>query len=380
MTQTKNEDSAAFSEEKNPWGNAGVNKYSKVFSQFGVKPLTDEMKTTFSDFHLLRNGLCLGQRDLGVILNAIKEKREFNIVTGFSPSGPFHFGHKAIIDSYVYFRKFAKRGYFVISDVDAYVSRPDSKVASLKQADEYAINNIANAIALGVPENDIILQSKQPSAFFIFSHEMSKKLTLNTMKATLGHDSLGKFSAAYLQISDILFPQIKDSPAPTLIPVGIEQDPIIRLARDVANSFSSIYKFDTLATIYLSHVPSLKNVNMKMSKGVIGSGISLTENKKEVENLLRRAFTGGRNTIVEQRELGARPNICPVCILYRFTNKDSKKVDMVIEKERSGQQLCGDMKTIVTELVNNFLVEHQRKYEKALDVAVDIVNSKSKNY
>lgn len=374
------DDSADLSKEKNPWGNASVNKYSKVFSQFGVRPLTDEMKTTFNDFHLLRNELCLGQRDFGTIMEAIKKKKEFNIVTGFSPSGPFHFGHKAIIDSYVYFKKYAKRGYFVISDVDAYVSRPDSKVASLEQADEYAINNIANAIALGVPEKDIVLQSRQPSEFFIFSHEISKKLTLNTMKATLGHDSLGKFSAAYLQISDILFPQIKDSPAPTLIPVGIEQDPIIRLARDIANSFSKIYKFDPLATIYLSHVPSLKSVDMKMSKGVAGSGISLTESKNDVEYLLQRAFTGGRNTIAEQREFGARPDICPVCILYRFTNKDSKEVDIVIDKERSGQQLCGDMKAIVIELVNRFLAEHQKKYEKSLDAAANIVHSKSKNY
>ncbi len=374
------QDDAAFSEGKNPWGNASVGKYSKVFSQFGVLPINDEMKRTFSDFHLLRNGLCLGQRDFGTILDAIKEKKEFNIVTGFSPSGPFHFGHKAIIDSYVYFRKYAKRGYFIISDVDAYVSRPDSKVASLKQADEYAINNIANAIALGVPEKDIILQSKQPTKFFIFSHEISKKLTLNTMKATLGHDSLGKFSAAYLQISDILFPQIKDSPAPTLIPVGIEQDPIIRLARDVASRFSKIYKFDPIATLYLSHVPSLKSVDMKMSKGVAGSGISLMESKKDVEYLLQRAFTGGRNTVAEQRKFGANPDLCTVCILYRFINKDPKEVEAVLDKEHNGQQLCGDMKVIVTELVNKFLAEHQEKYEKALDAAINIVNSKSKNY
>lgn len=37
------------------------------------------------------------------------------------------------------------------------------------------------------------------------------------------------------QVADILHPQVNEEPAPTIVPVGLDQDPHIRLTRGVAH-------------------------------------------------------------------------------------------------------------------------------------------------
>ncbi len=280
-----------------------------------------------------------------------------------------YFGHKVIIDIYNYFRKFTKRGYFVICDLDAYVSRPDDKISSLKKAKEYAINNLANALALGIKKEDVSIQSKQTSDYFAFSHMVSKKITLNTMKAALSHSDLGKFAATYLQIADILYPQIKDGVEPTLVPVGIDQEPIIRLARDVAHKFSNDFNLEVPSSIYLSHLPSLNNYKEKMSKSKEGSAILLTEGRNNLNKTIGNAFTGGRDTEEEQRRLGGRPEICSVCAMYKFHHSDSKFVKSIFDKERQGKILCSENKNILKNFLGEYLEEHIRKYNKSIDTA-----------
>jgi len=352
-----------------PWGNKVFDKYDALYHAFGIEPVDDDVKEFFKDGYFFERGIIIGYRNFDKIMEQIKKNKDFILVSGFASSGEFHFGHKAVIDVYNYFRKFTKRGYFVICDLDAYVSRPDNKIPSLKKAKEYAIDNLANALALGVKKEDIYIQSKQNSEYFTFSHMVSKKITLNTMKATLGHCDLGKFAACYLQIADILYPQLKDGVAPTLIPVGIDQEPIIRLTRDIANKFCTQFGFEIPSSIYLSHLPSLVGHKEKMSKSKEGSAILLTEKRGNLNKIIDRAFTGGRDTAEEQRKLGGRPDICPVCTMYKFNHPDSKFVTKIYDRERRGELLCGENKNILKEFLGKFLEEHIKKYNKFVDVA-----------
>lgn len=352
-----------------PWGTKSFDKYENVYNTFGIEAVSDTVKEFFKDGYFFERGIIIGYRDFEKIMEQIKKNRDFIIVSGFASSGEFHFGHKAVIDVYNYFRKFTKRGYFIISDLDAYVSRPDNKISSLKKAKEYAIDNLANALALGVKKQDIYIQSKQTSEYFSFSHMVSKKITFNTMKAVLGHYDLGKFAACYLQIADILYPQLKDCIAPTLIPVGIDQEPIIRLTRDIAYKFSKQFGFEIPSSIYLSHVPSLVNYKEKMSKSREGSSISLTETRNNLNKIINNALTGGRDTEKEQRNLGGRPEICPVCTMYKFNHPDSKFVKNIYDREHQGELLCGENKNILKEFLGKFLEEHLKKYNKFLNVA-----------
>jgi tryptophanyl-tRNA synthetase len=352
-----------------PWGSQTFDTYDEIYHVFGIEPVSDEVREHFPDNYFFERNIIIGYRDFDKIIEQMENKKDFILVSGFASSGEFHFGHKAVIDVYNYFRKFTRRGYFVVCDLDAYVSRPDSKIPSLEKAREYAVDNIANALALGVPKEDIRIQSKQTPEYFSFSHMVAKKVTANTLQAALGHIDLGKFAATYLQISDILYPQLQDGVAPTLIPVGIDQEPIIRLTRDVARKFSTQLGFEIPSSIYLSHVPGLTGAKHKMSKSEEGSAILLTEDEINLKRLIGNAFTGGRDTKEEQRKLGGRPGICPVCTMYKFNHPDSAFVQDIFGRELAGKLLCGENKKILYEFLAEFLKEHKEKYNKYVDVA-----------
>jgi len=356
-----------------PWGTRVFNKYESLYQSFGIEPVSDTVREYFKDNPLFERDLIIGYRDFDRIMKQIRSKREFIIVTGFSSSGELHFGHRVVIDVYNYFRKFATKGYFVICDLDAYVSRTDDKIPSLNKAKEYAIDNLANALALGVKKEDICIQSKQTPEYFAFSHMVSKKLTLNSMKAALGHDNLGKFAACYLQISDILYPQLKDGPMPTLIPVGIDQEPIIRLTRDIARRFSKQFNFILPSSIYLSHLPGLTGYKEKMSKSQEGSAILLTEKVDEANKIIDKAFTGGRDTEEEQKKLGGRPQICPIFSLYSFYHPLSSFVEDINTRCHAGKLLCGEDKKRSKEFLRQMIEEHTKKYRKFVDVAKEML-------
>ena len=79
------------------------------------------------------------------------------------------------------------------------------------------------------------------------------------------------------------------------------------------------------------------------------------------------AFTGGRATIEEQRNLGANPDICSVFAYDYFLFMDDKEIEDLRFNCLAGNIMCGECKQILAERVKKFLVEHQEKREKAKD-------------
>ena len=62
--------------------------------------------------------------------------------------------------------------------------------------------------------------------------------------------------SALTQIADILYPQLEER-MPGVIPVGIDQDPHIRLARDVVKRTKAKYGFFPPAGFYQKYTPAL---------------------------------------------------------------------------------------------------------------------------
>jgi tryptophanyl-tRNA synthetase len=107
----------------------------------------------------------------------------------------------------------------------------------------------------------------------------------------------------------------------------------------------------------------------KMSSSMPETCIFTVDSPKVAEKKIMNAFTGGRSTVEEQRKLGADPSICTVYDYERLMfEPDDKKL---IELERlckTGQILCGECKQILAERVKKFLIEHQKRREKAKDL------------
>ena len=147
-----------------PWGSKEIKIDEKLIKEFGLKKFKESEIPC--DHYFFRRNIIVAHRDFNVIKNSIDNKKRFIQLTGIASSGPLHLGHKVDIDAYLLFKKLGAKSFFVVSDIDAYVSRPDSKVPSLEMAKENAVNLIAHLLALGIPKEEIYVQSRKESRYY----------------------------------------------------------------------------------------------------------------------------------------------------------------------------------------------------------------------
>lgn len=354
-----------------PWGAVEIKDYEKVFSEFGLKRFPEEYKKSL-DHLVFRRNIVYAHRGFEKVYERIANKKPFINMTGIATSGYMHFGHKLIIDIFNFFKECGAKNFFGVCDIDAYVSRPDSKIPALIEAKKYAVSNLADALALGLGRKDVYVQSRKEQRYYEFSFELSKKITSATFQAIYGHLDLGKVSANLLQYADILHPQLKEfcGKMPSVTAIAIEQDPHMRAVRDLAKKLS--YSLELPSSIYITHQPGLKK-GMKMSSSVAESAIFLMDSLEAVENKIKNAFTGGRDTVDEQRRLGGNPEICSVHTLLKFHYPDDKKLEELYHDCKTGKILCGECKQFCIKFVSDFLRKHQKKVKRVEPLAKKMV-------
>lgn len=357
-----------------PWGSAEISDYEHVFKEFGLKKFPEEMSSKLSHYFFERN-IVIAHRDFEKVFNRIIAKKPFINMTGIASSGNVHFGHKVDIDLFKFFKDCGAVNRFAICDLDGYVSRPDKKVPSLKKAREFAVENLSHALALGLSEKDVYVQSRMPARYYSFAFELSKKITANTHEAMYGHLDLGKISANLLQYADILHSQLTEfsGKMPSVTGIGLDQDPHARLTRDIAKRLE--YGIEEPSFIYFKHQSGLQE-GKKMSSSEPDTAIFLSDAPKEARRKIMRAFTGGQPTIKEQREKGGNPDICKVCEMLRFHYPNTKKLDQIFEDYRAGKLLDSENKEFTAQFVEEFLEKHQAKVQEKLSLAKEIVFEK----
>ena len=195
------------------------------------------------------------------------------------------------------------------------------------------------------------------------------------MTAIYGERHIGLYLSALIQAGDILMPQLKDfdGPKPTVVPVGVDQDPHLRLTRDLANKFRRKYKFIPPSSTLHKIMKGLDG-SPKMSKRDPMSYFTLNEKPEKIAEKISNAFTGGRPTVEEQRKLGGIPETCPIYELdmYQFV-EDDDEIAKTYHDCRSGKLLCGEHKNKTTEIVLNFVKDHRRKRRRFVGKARDIL-------
>ncbi|MDE1855944.1 MAG: tryptophan--tRNA ligase [Candidatus Micrarchaeota archaeon] len=353
------------------WGSSEVKIDAKLISQFGLKQFSqDELK--HYKHYLFERGIIVAHRDFGLIDGRIKNKQKFLQVTGIAATGPLHLGHKVDVDLFVYLNSLGAKSYFVVSDIDAYTSRPSSSVPSMEAAKENAAADVADLLALGVEKSDIYVQSRKEPRYYEFAFELSKILTENEIKAIYGSLNPGKIAANLLQYADILHPQLKefDGPMPSITGIGIEQDPHARAVRDIAHRLP--YKFFSPSFIYFTHLPGLQQ-DKKMSKSEPDTAIFLGDSAKDIKRKINKAYSGGKDSVEEQRKYGANVEIDRAFAILNYHHPDTEFVNDVREKYSSGKMLSGELKQICTEFLTEMLAKHQEKVEKSKTTAEKIV-------
>jgi len=353
-----------------PWEVKGDVDYDKLIKEFGLSPLK-ELPPIFNENVLFKRKVVFAHRDIQRVLEAIKNKKKFVMMTGLMPTGKFHIGHMILAQQMIFYQKLGAKIYIAVADIEAYNARGQSLEDSRKIAiEEY----IVNYIALGLkPENcEIYFQSersdnaKKSNAYYRLQNLLSRYATFNEFKAVYGEITPGKMLAALLQAADMLHAQLPEfeGQCPVIVPVGTDQDPHIRLARDISQSIKE-FKFTQLSSTYHFFIPGLAGGKMSSSDPL--SFIALTETAEEVKRKINKyAFSGGQATTEEHRKLGGNPDIdVSFQYLRMFFEPDDAKLAKIEKDYRSGKLLTGELKQILIEKINAFLKEHQKKREEA---------------
>jgi len=366
-------------ERLDPWGETSVENYDRLKTEFGIEKI-DPLIPRFKNPSLhMRRGIDFGQRDLARIADAVDNNKPYAVMSGIKPTGVFHLGTKMTADDMIYFQSISKKAtvFYAIADVEAY----NDNGLSFQETSKIAIQNVADILALGLdPERAIVYKQSQEIKVMQLATIFSRGVTNNMLRAVYGERQLGLYLSALIQAGDILMPQtdVLGGPKPVLVPVGADQDPHIRLTRDLANSFHRDFGFIPPSAIYHKLIRSLDG-GTKMSKRSSASSFTLDEEPSSAVRKIMAGYTGGRPTIEEQRRIGGEADKCPIYDLYLFHFAlEDEYAKRVYDECYGGVRMCGDCKKELAAFVKKFLQEHRKKRESLMKDAEELLEKSRK--
>jgi tryptophanyl-tRNA synthetase len=351
-----------------PWGAELPAEYEKIVKQFGLEVFDPSLFPEPN--RLMRRRIVFAARDQKVIAECIKKKKPYYALTGIMPTADkIHFGNKMVVEQMRYFQQHGAKTYVLVADLEAATTRGVSLEIARKRALEF---HIPAYIALGLdPKKTIFYFQSENKDVMHLAYEAAQRITLNEFRAVYGNADPARIMAAVTQVGDILFPQLEEK-MPGVIPVGIDQDPHIRLTRDVVKRSGKMHKLIPPAGIYHKFTPSLTG-ELKMSKSRPTGNIDLPEDPKEACKKIQKAVTGGRKTAEEQRKLGAEVEKDMVFELLKMhLIENDNKLDMIYQQYKTGQMLSGELKKIACEKMTAFMEDFVQKLEQAKKTVKDL--------
>ncbi len=351
-----------------PWGASAIEEedYARLIKEFGIEEITESLRQKMITNRFIRRKIIFGHRDLDIIFKAINKGQPWAVMSGIKPSGPFHLGTLTTALEIVEFQKMGGKAYYALADIESW----EDNGIPWEEAEEFAIDNLADILALGLdpsPEKAYIWrQSKEPIVKDV-CFKVSRLVTLNMLNAIYGERTFGLYISSLVQVGDIILPQVVGDPQPTVVPVGIDQDPHIRLTRDLTRR--NYKKFFLPGATYHYLLAGIDG-SEKMAKRNPNSYFTFNEPLESIEIKIKGALTGGRRNQKEQRELGGEPQKCMIykMLMYHF-EEDDEKLANDFEMCVKGELMCGDHKQECVEKVLKFVENHRNKKQKLKDKA-----------
>jgi len=367
-----------------PWNvqaQGGVD-YGKLIEQFGSQPITSELVTLVETVSgrpahpWLKRGFFFSHRDLPDVLSAHSRKDPFYLYTGRGPSSDsLHMGHLVPF----IFTKYLQDAF----NVPLVVQMTDDekflwKNVTIEDTAHYTRENAKDIITIGfdVERTFIFQDTDYVGRMYRNVLRIQKAVTANQVKGIFGFTdshNIGQFSFAAIQAAPSFptsFPvALRAHPdARCLIPCAIDQDPYFRMTRDVAPRLG----LPKPALIHSKFFPALQGHNTKMSASDENSAIYLTDTPKEIKDKIsQHAFSGGRATIEEHRRLGADLSVDVPYSYLQFFCDDEQLLERVRIDYGSGKMLTSEIKQVLTQLLTERVLAHQRARAMVTDDVVD---------
>ena len=228
-----------------PWevkGKITEKEYQRLMKEFGLNPLTKGLlkrieKHTKKLHFMLTRKIFFTHRDFGFILDQYEKGNKFFLYTGRAPSGPIHVGH---LLPWIFTKwlqdKFNVDLWFQFPDEEKFLFR---KGLTLKEVEKWTKENMLDVAALGFDpkKTHFLIDTKHANLMYKEACKVAKKITFSTVKAVFGltnNSNVGSIFYTSMQAVPAFLPSVlKEKNIPCLIPLGIDQDPHFRIARDV---------------------------------------------------------------------------------------------------------------------------------------------------
>ncbi|ELZ21535.1 tryptophanyl-tRNA ligase [Haloterrigena salina JCM 13891] len=216
-----------------PWGSSSVSDYRKLFEEFGIEEFDEVLEEVPNPHYLMRRGVIFGHRDYRPVAEALQNDEPAAVLSGFMPTGDPHIGHKLVFDEIIWHQQQGADAYGLIADLEANSARG----MSWEEIDEHARDYLLSLLALGFdPEEGELYRQSENRELQDLAFELGADANFSEFQAIYGFDGetdVSHMQSVVTQMADILYPQLEE-PKPTVIPVGPDQDPHVRLARDLA--------------------------------------------------------------------------------------------------------------------------------------------------
>ena len=219
-----------------PWSSTQSTDYTRIIEQFGLSNMNNLSLPDPS--HLHRRGIVFAHRDLDIVLDAQKTGEKFGVLTGLMPSGRMHLGHSMVIEQVKWFQQMGGDVTIAVADLESQATRG----VSLEKGREIALTEyVANYAALGLnPDLTNVYFQSSRSEVQRLGFQLGKRTNLSEFEAIYGfrgETNLAHVQAPMVQVGDILHPQTEEYGGlrPIVVPVGVDQDPHLRLTRGIAS-------------------------------------------------------------------------------------------------------------------------------------------------
>lgn len=213
----------------------------------------------------------------------LKIKKAPRVYCGYEPSGPLHLGHFVTINKLMDLQKAGFHVIILLADVHAMLNRKGNEKEIKKEVENWR----KTLKAIGI-KTEIVLGSD-----FQFNKEYQFDVMKLAQSSTInrGLRSMQEVArdAENATISQLWYPlmqiaDIKHLNADIALG-GMEQRKIHMLGRET----DKILKYNFIA-LHTPLITSLKGPGQKMSKSIVGSGISVTDSFEEIKISLMNAY------------------------------------------------------------------------------------------
>nr|POE99134.1 tryptophan--trna ligase, cytoplasmic [Quercus suber] len=392
-------------------GNVKAIDYDRLITEFGVQPLTEAHlarfeKVTGKPAHrLMRRKLFFSHRDFDKILDAYEQYGTFMLYTGRGPSsGSMHLGHTVpFLFTKELQEMFDVPLVIMLTDDEKYLytrNKNDGVQKAGSTAEdflEYAHENIKDIIALGFDMKKTFIYTDYEylgGHFYRNASEFESLVTFNQASGAFGFGNstsiglvaygakqcVAAFPSSYPELfgyPDYRAPEYDLagkrrhkalSRIPTLIPCAIDQEPYFRILRDRCDRMTDPHPKTSL--ILSKFLTALQGPGGKMSASDPNSAIFMSDTPNQIKNKINRhAFSGGQETLEEQRKLGGNPDVDVAYTYLSYFLEDDAELADLAAKYRSGELLTGEMKQrCISELQKFVSAFQERRKEVSYEV------------